>query len=270
MRVQKHTFTGTTGATLTARLDLPADEQPQASALFAHCFTCTKHFKAISGISQALAAAGIAVLRFDFTGLGESEGDFADTNFSSNVGDLIAAANFMSNEICPPRLLIGHSLGGAAVLQAAAQIPSCKAVATIGAPCNPSHVSHLLESDIATIEREGEATVLLAGRPFKIKKQFLDDLQAHHMDSVIGNLRCALLICHSPLDDVVGIENAAHIFQAAHHPKSFVSLDQVDHFLSQRTDAHYVGNIIAAWAQRYTTKQQNTETEKEMTKCSFV
>ena len=251
MPVQKLTFTGATGAQLAARLDLPADQAPVAYALFAHCFTCTKNQKAISAMSQALTLAGVAVLRFDFTGLGESEGDFAETNFSSNVGDLVAAAACLGERFAAPTLLIGHSLGGAAVLQAAAQIPSARAVVTIGAPCSPTHVTALLGADAARIEADGAAQVTLAGRSFTITKQFLDDLALHRMDATIHALRCPLLICHAPRDEVVGIENAAHIFGAARHPKSFISLDNADHFLSERRDAQYVGTLIAAWSSAY-------------------
>ena len=230
---------------------MPIDGSPIAYALFAHCFTCTKNLKAIHHISRALAREGIAVLRFDFTGLGESEGDFADTTFSSNVADLIAAADYIQSEFEAPKILIGHSLGGAAVLQAAAHIPSCRAVATIGAPADPVHVTRLLKDQMADIEQKGEAEVLLEGRRFKIKKQFIDDLEQTHMEEIIHNLKKALLIFHSPVDNTVGIDNAAKIFQAARHPKSFVSLDQADHLLTNEVDAIYVGNVIAAWALKY-------------------
>ncbi|MFQ5631509.1 MAG: alpha/beta fold hydrolase [bacterium] len=251
MEFKKIHFENTSGERLAARLDFPADGKPKAFALFAHCFTCTKNLKAISHISKALTQAGIAVLRFDFTGLGESEGDFADTNFSSNVTDLVAAADFLTQQYAAPKILVGHSLGGAAVLQAAADIPSSVAVATIGAPCNPQHVTHLLESKRHEIESAGEAVVSLAGRQFKIKKQFLDDLEARNMTARIRNLKRALLIFHSPVDATVGIENAAHIFESAKHPKSFVSLDRADHLLSNASDSFYVGAVVAAWSRKY-------------------
>ncbi len=251
MQSRRVHFDGVEGDRLTGRLDLPADGKPLAWALFAHCFTCSKDLKAVGNISQALNQAGIGVLRFDFTGLGESEGDFADTNFSSNVGDLVAAARFMDAEYEAPRILVGHSLGGAAVLQAAGSVPACRAVATIGAPCEPSHVKRHLTHAEAEIEERGEAEVKIGGRPFTVRKQFLDDLDGHAMDRTIRELGRALLIFHSPADEVVGIENAAHIYQAARHPKSFVSLDDADHLLLKAEDARYVGTVLAVWARKY-------------------
>jgi alpha/beta superfamily hydrolase len=244
-------FSNAAGQRLSARIDLPQGQPPAAYALFAHCFTCSKNIKAISNISRALTREGIAVLRFDFTGLGESEGDFADTNFSSNVDDLVRAAEFMADNYRAPQILIGHSLGGAAVLQAAANLPSAIAVITIAAPADPAHVSHALGDSKEIIERRGEAAVDLSGRTFKIKKQFLDDLESVRMQETIRNLNRALLILHSPTDDVVGIENAAKIFQTARHPKSFISLDRADHLLMDKKDSLYAGSIIATWALRY-------------------
>lgn len=251
MKFQKRTFTNSAGEKLAAHLDLPVDGKPVAYALFAHCFTCTQNLRAVANISQALAQERIAVLRFDFTGLGESEGDFADTTFSSNVDDLVEAAKFLAADYAAPKILIGHSLGGAAVLQAATQIPAAVAVATIGAPAEPAHVRQHLESSREEIEKEGKAKVTLAGRTFTIKKQFLDDLESNRMQEAIRNLRRALLICHAPLDNVVGIDNAAQIFQAAKHPKSFLSLDQADHLLTDEADSRYVGTVIGAWARKY-------------------
>ncbi|MEM7113697.1 MAG: alpha/beta fold hydrolase [Chloroflexota bacterium] len=253
MQFKKLTIHNEAGQKLGARLDLPVDGQPAAFAVFAHCFTCGKNLRAINHISRALTASGLAVLRFDFTGLGESEGDFADTNFSSNVADLVAAANYLAREFEAPQLLVGHSLGGAAVLMAAQHLPSVTAVVTIGAPCNPDHVTHLVESSRAEIEVTGQAEVLLAGRKFTIKKQFLDDLAQQKMTAVIANLRRALLVCHAPLDSTVGVDNAAHIFLSAKHPKSFVSLDDADHLLTKRDAAAYVGSMIATWASKYIT-----------------
>jgi len=239
------------GLQLGARLDLPSDGKPQAFALFAHCFSCNKNLKSVGHISDALTRGGIAVLRFDFTGLGESEGDFSDTNFWSNVADLVAAAAWMEEEFEAPSLIIGHSLGGAAVLKAAPQIPSVKAVATIGAPAHPAHVSHLFECSLDEIAANGEAEAKIDGRPFTIKQQFVDDLEETSMDEAIRDLKRALIIFHSPLDNTVGIENAGEIYAKARHPKSFVSLDHTDHLLTDVEDAHYVGTVINAWAQKY-------------------
>jgi putative redox protein len=245
------TFQNANGDDLAARLDLPPDRKTFACALFAHCFTCSKNLKAVGAISKALNRQGIAVLRFDFTGLGESEGDFANTNFSSNVDDLVIAAEFMAERMEAPAILVGHSLGGAAVLQAAHRIPSAKAVATIGAPADPQHVTHLLADSREEIEANGQATVTLAGRSFTIKKQFLDDLEGARMESTIRGLDRALMIFHAPLDETVGIENAARIFEAAKHPKSFVSLDDADHLLSNEADSDYVGTVLGAWSRKY-------------------
>jgi alpha/beta superfamily hydrolase len=253
MPFQKLYFKGATGDRLAARLDLPDDRAPIAYALFAHCFTCNKNFKAIVNISRALTGEGMAVLRFDFTGLGESEGDFADTDFSSNVADLITAADFLKKEYEAPKILLGHSLGGTAVLQAAANLPSSAAVVTIAAPGEPTYVLRLLASTKKTIEAKGEAEIRISGRTFKIKKQFLDDLERTRMQETISKLGKALLIFNSPVDNIIGINNATQIFQAAQHPKSFVSLDQADHLLSNQSDSLYVGSLIVAWVQRYLT-----------------
>jgi putative redox protein len=251
MQTQRLTFRGATGDLLSARLELPVDEKPIAYALFAHCFTCSKNFKAVVHISRALAQARIGVLRFDFTGLGESEGDFSETTFSSNVEDLIAAAKFMEQEWEAPAVLIGHSLGGAAVLQAAHHIPACRAVVTIAAPAEPQHVLRHLKSSLEQIRDCGSAEVELAGRAFTIKQKFLDDLNRQNMEEVIGTLDRALLIFHSPADAIVGAENGAKIYQTAREPKSYVSLEEADHLLSRSEDSEYVGAIIAAWATRY-------------------
>lgn len=251
MSLKKLSFKNADGEVLAARLDLPVDGEPVAYALFAHCFTCSKNLKAVGHISRALTQRGIAVLRFDFTGLGESEGDFSDTNFSSNVADLLVAARFLEAHYEAPAILIGHSLGGAAVLQAAGQLESVTAVATIGAPYDPAHVKHLFDEAESEIEKKGAATVQLGGRPFTIKKQFLDDLDAHRVEERIRSLNRALLVFHSPVDQTVGIENAALIYQAAKHPKSFISLDQADHLLTDEADSVYVGAVLAAWAQKY-------------------
>jgi len=247
---QKVEFTGSLGATLAARLDLP-DGAPRAFALFAHCFSCSKDVFAAARLSRALSAKGIAVLRFDFTGLGQSDGDFANTNFSSNVQDLVAAARFLAETYEPPRLLVGHSLGGAAVLMAAGEIDSTQAIATIGAPSDVDHVANHFGAHIEEIERSGEARVTLGGRPFTIKKQFLEDIRSHKVLDAVSTLKKPLVIFHAPLDDVVGIDNAAEIFTSARHPKSFVSLDNADHLLSRQKDAFYVGEVLSSWATRY-------------------
>lgn len=244
------TVTNQAGEKLAARLDMP-DGSPRGSVLFAHCFTCSKDIFAASRISQSLAEFGFAVLRFDFTGLGASEGEFANTNFSSNIDDLIAAADFMRDEVEAPKILIGHSLGGAAVLAAAARVPEAVAVATIGAPFDPGHVAHLFQSAAPDIEVKGEADVQIGGRSFKVKRQFLDDIAAHNAAGYVADLKKALLVFHAPRDATVGIENAGEIFGAAKHPKSFVSLDDADHLLSRRADAAYVASVLAAWASRY-------------------
>jgi putative redox protein len=247
---EKFTFEGAGGEQLAARLDLP-EGAVRATALFAHCFTCTKDIFAAQRIAQGLAEAGIAVLRFDFTGLGHSEGEFANTNFSSNVADLIRAADHLRETGRAPKILIGHSLGGAAMLAAAGEIPEAVAVATIGAPAEPAHVAHLFQEATPEIEARGEAEVLLAGRPFRIKKQFLEDISGQTLSAAVGSLRKALLVFHAPRDQTVGIGNAGKIFAAAKHPKSFVSLDDADHLLSRKADAVYVAQVLAAWAARY-------------------
>lgn len=256
---------GSQGHELAARLDLPAggpqarsQSGPGAYALFAHCFTCTKDIFAANRIARGLTEKGIAVVRFDFTGLGASEGEFANTNFSSNVSDLVAVADHMREHLGAPKILIGHSLGGAAVLAAAGQIDEVKAVATIGAPADPAHVAHTFQNSIEEIKASGSAEVLLAGRPFQIQKQFIDDISEQNLSVALGKLHAALLVIHAPLDETVGIENAAQIFGAAKHPKSFVSLDDADHLLSRQVDAIYVADVIAAWASRYISDDEAT------------
>ncbi|WP_027075351.1 bifunctional alpha/beta hydrolase/OsmC family protein [Maribacter antarcticus] len=259
MNLQKITFRNKEGETLAGRLEMPADRHPHNFAVFAHCFTCNKNLLAVKNISRALTANGFAVLRFDFTGLGESEGDFEDTNFSGNVSDLIAAASFLEETYKAPTLLVGHSLGGAAALFAAAEIATIKAVATIGAPSNPVHVQHLFKSTIVEINTSGKAVVNLSGRDFTIKKQFLDDLETKSLVTVVKNLRKPVLILHSPQDDTVGIKNAEELYVAAHHPKSFVSLDGADHLLMKKQDSLYAGQLIAAWSQRYVSSSENED-----------
>lgn len=247
---RKVTFAGSQGGGLAARLDLP-DGHIRAYGLFAHCFTCSKDSLAASRISAALTERGIAVLRFDFTGLGGSDGEFANTNFSSNVSDVVMAADFLRANHGAPSILIGHSLGGAAVLAAAGDIPEAVAVATIAAPAEAAHVAQNFAARLDEIAESGSAEVSLAGRSFTIRKQFLDDLDQHRMADRIAGLKKALIVFHAPRDPTVGIDNATAIFLAAKHPKSFVSLDDADHLLSRPADAAYVGAVLAAWASRY-------------------
>ena len=251
MNSTKHTFKNEAGDELSGILELPLNQEPHSFVLFAHCFTCNKNFFAVKNIARSLSKKGFGVLRFDFAGLGESEGDFAETNFSGNVDDLLAAADFLRKEHKAPTLLVGHSLGGAAVFFAAKQLPSVKAVATIGAPSSPAHVKHLLKSGISEIKEKGIATVNLGGRDFTIKEQFLQDLDKKELKSIISDLEISILIMHSPQDLTVEIKNAEELYVAAHHPKSFVSLDGADHLLTKTEDSQYAGKVIAAWASRY-------------------
>lgn len=249
---EKTEFRNQDGVVLSARLE-KADTLAEGGpiALFAHCFTCSKDVLAASRIAKSLTKQGISVLRFDFTGLGNSDGDFANTDFSSNLDDLQAAYDFLEQEYRAPELLIGHSLGGAAALAAAPTLEALKGVVCIGSPSDPKHVVHQFDEKIDEIRETGCAVVDLGGRPFTIKKQFIDDLDAHNQEHKIAKLGCALLIFHSPIDDVVSIKNAQEIYQQAKHPKSFVSLDGADHLLTKPEDASYVAEVIAAWAMRY-------------------
>jgi uncharacterized OsmC-like protein/fermentation-respiration switch protein FrsA (DUF1100 family) len=256
------TFEGHSGHDLAARLDLPAGPV-RAYALFAHCFTCSKDLFAARTIAQGLAQKGIAVLRFDFTGLGSSEGEFANTNFSSNVQDLVSAAAHLEQHYAAPTILVGHSLGGAAVLAAAAELPAVRAVATIGAPADVGHVLHNFGTSLAEIEDTGRAEVRLAGRRFTIEKQFVEDAREQRLEQCVQGLRKALLVMHAPLDQTVGIDNASKIFAAAKHPKSFISLDNADHLLSRVEDAAYAGGVIAAWAERYLPAEPVAESTHE-------
>ncbi|KMK66534.1 bifunctional alpha/beta hydrolase/OsmC family protein [Puniceibacterium sp. IMCC21224] len=250
MPTERLTFPGHSGDILSARLDLP-DGPHLATAMFAHCFTCSKDIPAARRISARLAAMGIAVLRFDFTGLGHSQGEFANTAFSSNVADLLAASQALQDRGIAPKLLIGHSLGGAAVLRAAPDIASARAVVTIGAPFDPAHVTHNFGSALDTIREHGKATVDLGGRPFTITDSFVRDVEAANLAPILANLKKALLVLHAPRDAIVGIANAAEIFDAAKHPKSFVTLDDTDHLISDPNDAEYAADVIATWAGRY-------------------
>lgn len=251
MRIEKLEFAGSRGQRLAALLDLPLAGRPSAYALFAHCFTCSKNVKAAHHLCRALTREGIAVLRFDFTGLGESGGDFADTGFRSNVEDVIAAARFLAEIREGPRLLVGHSWGGAAVLQAAPAVPTCRAVATLAAPCDPRDVFRFLGAAAQEIAARGEAEVPIAGRPFRLRRKFLDDLEGLDPERTIRELNRALLILHSPEDETVDIAHALRIFEAARHPKSFVALEGADHLLSNPADSRYAAAVIAAWARRY-------------------
>jgi len=249
-RAERVTFSGSHGAALAGRLDLPAGPT-QAFALFAHCFTCSKDIIAASRMAAELNGHGIGVLRFDFTGLGSSDGDFANTDFSSNLDDLRLAAAWLREHHAAPQLLVGHSLGGAAVIAVAADIPEVRAVATIGAPADVEHISRLFAPQLPAIEQEGRATVDIAGRCFTIRREMLDDLAAHSIESRASELRAALLVAHSPIDNTVGIDNAARLYAAARHPKSFIALDGADHLLTRPSDAVFAARMIAIWSERF-------------------
>ncbi|PWG64635.1 bifunctional alpha/beta hydrolase/OsmC family protein [Spiribacter halobius] len=258
MSSERIDFPGRDGQRLAARLDRPAGPA-RAFALFAHCFTCGKDSKGASHIARALAARGIATLRFDFTGLGGSEGEFGNSGFSANVEDLIAAADWLRAEHAAPAIMVGHSLGGAAVLAAAGDVPECRAVATIGAPAETEHTLRHLGEAIETIEAEGEATVNLGGRPFRVQRRFLEDFRDQRLEALIADLRRPLLVLHAPTDRIVGVDHARRIFEAAKHPKSYVSLDDADHLLTRSADADYAAGVIAAWAARYLPEPEAAE-----------
>ncbi len=251
MPAKRFDFRNDDGDRLAALLDLPDGRPTAAVALFAHCFTCGKDNKTAHRIAQGLKFYGIAVLRFDFTGLGASEGTFANTTFSSNIDDLVSAADHLRQMLAAPSILIGHSLGGAAVLAAAHRIAEARAVVSINAPFDPAHVTKLFGNRVAEIEAKGEIEVALAGRPFRIRRALLEDIAKQNLTSQLGALHKALLVCHAPTDETVGIENASQIFAAAKHPKSFISLPGADHLISHASDAAYVANVIASWTQRY-------------------
>lgn len=251
MRFQKVSFQNRSGEQLSGRIDFPITGVPKAYVLFAHCFTCSKNLKSVDHISQAFAHYGMAILRFDFTGLGQSDGNFSDTNFSSNLSDLTDAYEFLKTNYEAPQIIVGHSLGGAAVLHVAGAMDKVRAVATIGAPSSPTHVTHLFKDHGEEILSKGQAKVNIGGRPFKMKRQFLDDLESRKNDHVIKNLGKALLIIHSPQDVIVEIKNAKEIYEEAKHPKSFISLDGSDHLMTDSDDAKYAGMMIASWANRY-------------------
>ncbi len=251
MKREKLQFINREGWALSAYLEFPPDQEPIAYAVFGHCFTCNKNFPAVKNIARGLTSRGIAVLRFDFSGLGDSEGEFVETSFLTNVTDLLAAAAYLEENYEAPELLIGHSLGGAAALYAAPQIESIKGVVSIAAPSDPKHVIHLFQREVAEIKKDGKATVQIAGRTFEIGEKFLKDAEVADLLTTVSDLRKALLILHSPIDEVVDVSHAAKLYKAAYHPKSFISLDQADHILSNKMDSIYAGEVIASWAARY-------------------
>lgn len=251
MSIEKITFENSRGQKLSANLELPIGQKPHNFVIFAHCFTCNKNFKIVRYITQSLTAEGFGVLSFDFTGLGMSEGDFADTTFSSSVDDLLCAAGYLRENHKSPTMVVGHSLGGAAVILAASQLEEITAVVTLGTPSSPQHVKHILQNEIEEIKEKGVAEVDIGGRPFFVKKEFIDDLDNQNLLGIIKQMRKSYLFLHSPQDTIVGIDNATELYQAARHPKSFISLDGADHFLSNEKDACYAGDVIANWAKRY-------------------
>ncbi|MFS4493469.1 alpha/beta fold hydrolase [Maribacter sp. 2308TA10-17] len=251
MKTTKIAFKNKDGNTLSGRLELPIHRFAHNFVLFAHCFTCTKNLSAVRNISNALSAQGFGVLRFDFSGLGDSEGEFEDTNFSGNVEDLIAASDYLRENYSAPTLIVGHSLGGSASILAASKIDSIRVVATIGAPSSPVYVKRLIQNSLEEINASGKAIVNIGGSGFTIKKQFIDDIESNSLSTTINSLGKALLVLHSPHDNTVGINNAEEIYLSAKHPKSFVSLDGADHLLSRKEDSIYVGNVIVGWASRY-------------------
>lgn len=251
MKTQDLQITNANGLILSATLELPANQKPTRFAIFAHCFACNSNFGAVRNISQGLTNHGFGVIRFDFAGLGFSKGDFSETNFSGNVSDLIDVFEFASAKFQTPELLVGHSLGGAAALMAASKLADVKAVVTIGSPADVRHVTNLFKSGIDQIEKQGEAEILIGARPFKIKKQFIDDLANIDLSQTVKIFKKALLVMHSPQDEIVGITNAATLYHEAKHPKSFVSLDGADHLLSNKADSLYAADVIGSWASRY-------------------
>ncbi len=263
MKSTKLNIQNNKGLLLQAYLELPANQKPNQYAIFAHCFTCTSSLSAVKNISRALTNYGFGVVRFDFTGLGKSEGEFSESHFSANVGDLIAVSNYMKFNYHAPSLLVGHSLGGAAVISAASQLENVKAIATIGAPATVSHVKHLFSHNVDEIRNHGEVEVNIGGRPFKINPEFVADFDKTDLPSIVKSLRKPLLILHSPTDTIVGIKNAEQLYHQAHHPKSFVTLDNADHLLTNPSDSNYAGNVIGTWVQRYFKQEENTMLETQ-------
>lgn len=266
MKNEKVEFVNSRGVKISGKLELPVNQFPKAYALFAHCFTCNKNLTAIRNISRSLTSHGFGVLRFDFTGLGQSGGDFSETNFSSNVTDLEDVAHYMEQELEAPKLLIGHSLGGAPAIFASKNLSCIKATVTIGAPSSPQHIQHLFKSNLDEIKESGVAMVEIGGRSFPISNQFVEDISAKNMQETVKSLRKPLLIMHSPQDTVVEVSNASEIYTAAVHPKSFISLDGADHLLSNKEDSIYVGNVISEWASRYidSNEKASLETSKQV------
>ncbi len=263
MRHERVTFTNARGQTLAGRIDYPVTGDPIGFVLYAHCFTCSKELRAIGRIASTLAGHGLAMLRFDFTGLGDSEGDFADTNFTTNVEDIISAAHYLRDHHEPAEIVIGHSLGGAAALAAVPSLPGVRSVVTIGAPATPQHIERHIAEDLDKIRVEGSAQVQLAGRTFTIKDQLLDDVGAVDLAAAVGTLRRPLLIMHSPIDNTVGIDNAGDLFGMARHPKSFVSLDTADHLITDPDDASYVAEVLASWATRYISRDLRSHSQPD-------
>ncbi|MEP4375795.1 MAG: alpha/beta fold hydrolase, partial [Algoriphagus sp.] len=259
MNPKRLKFTNRNGVELAAHLYMPADQKPKFFALFAHCFTCSKNFSAVTRICRALSLNGIAALSFDFTGLGMSEGEFEESSFSSNISDLLDAAEFIEKDFQAPKMLIGHSLGGAAVLYAAMEMPAVKAVVTIAAPAYPGHVRNLFSDSVAKIEKNGSAKVTIGGRPFTVSKSFLDDLEQKPLDTFLKKLRKSLLVLHSPQDEIVEVSNAAEIYSSALHPKSFISLDGADHLISNPQDSEYIAEVIGSWSKRYVIEQEEKQ-----------
>jgi uncharacterized OsmC-like protein/esterase/lipase len=259
MKTERIKFTNADGIQLSAKLEWPLDRRPHNFAVFAHCFTCNMNLKAVRNIADSLTSAGFAVLRFDFTGLGSSEGEFGDTNFSSQVSDINHASKWLEENYEAPTLLVGHSLGGTAALMAGTQLEAVRVMVSIGSPAEPAHVKHLLKDGMEEIKKKGEAKVSIGGRGFKVKEQFLKDLEEHSLENKLSKARKALLVMHSPQDKVVGIAEAEKIYKAAFHPKSFVSLNGADHLLTKLEDGHYAGKIIATWAERYVEKPEENE-----------
>ena len=263
MKSTKLNIQNVKGFQLQAYLELPANEKPKNYAIFAHCFTCNSTLKPVKNISRALTSHGFGVVRFDFTGLGKSEGEFADSYFSANVDDLLAVSDYMKEHYQAPSLLVGHSLGGAAVIVAASKLESVKAIATIGAPATTEHVKKHFSHHVNEIAEKGDVEVNIGGRPFKINQEFVDDFDKTDLPEITKSLRKPILIMHAPFDKVVGIENAHQLYLAAHHPKSFISLNDADHLLLENKDSKYVGNLIGAWVQGYFDTRDNEMLDTE-------